>query len=92
MIDIKTYEDYNIINYIESVLEMKSMLLDRIVSKYSACKKYELNQEVKEYLHYVDDEPFYISPVFNDVKTNAGASTLNPISIKLIKGRCNRQE
>lgn len=78
MIDIKTYEDYNIINYIESVLEMKSMLLDRIVSKYSACKKYELNQEVKEYLHYVDDEPFYISPVFNDVKTNAGASTLNP--------------
>ena len=78
MIDIKLYKDYNIIKYIESVLEMKSMLLDGIVSKYGTCKKYELNQEVKEYLYYVDDEPFYISPVFNDVKTNAEVSTLNP--------------
>ena len=78
MIDIKLYKDYNIIKYIESVLEMKSMLLDGIVSEYDICKKYELNQEVKEYLYYVDDEPFYISPAFNDVKTNAEVSTLNP--------------
>ena len=54
------------------------MLLDGIVSEYDICKKYELNQEVKEYLYYVDDEPFYISPAFNDVKTNAEVSTLNP--------------
>lgn len=78
MIDIKLYKDYNIIKYIESVLEMKSMMLDSIVSKYGTCKKYELNQVVKEYLYYVDDEPFYISPAFNDVKTNMEASTLNP--------------
>ena len=78
MIDIKLHKDYNTIKYIESVLEMKSMLLDGIVSKYNICKKYELNQEVKEYLYYVNDEPFYISPAFNDVKTNAEVSTLNP--------------
>ena len=54
------------------------MLLDGIVSEYDICKKYELNQEVKEYLYYVDDEPFYISPAFNNVKTNAEVSTLNP--------------
>lgn len=54
------------------------MLLESIVSKHGICKKYELSQEVKEYLYYVDDEPFYISPAFNDVKTNIEVSTLNP--------------
>ncbi len=78
VIDIKLYKDYNIVKYIESVQEMKSMVLDGIVSKYDICSKYELNQDVKDYLYYVEDEPFYISPVFNDVKTNAEASTLNP--------------
>lgn len=78
VIDINKYNVYNISKYINSVLEMKFMLLNGIIAKYHPCKKYDLNAEVSEYLHYVGEEPFYISPAFNDVKTNSHVSTLNP--------------
>ncbi len=75
---MKSYNDYNILKYLESVMEMKLMMLDGILSKYSKCKKYNLSPDVIEYLQYVSDEPFYISPSFADVKTDNRVSTLNP--------------
>ncbi len=54
------------------------MYLDSILQPYRKCKKYDLREEVGDFLAYITDEPFYIPPSFNDVKTNIKMSTLNP--------------
>lgn len=54
------------------------MVLDSILNRYAPCKKYELQQEVCEYLSYIDKEPFYVSPSFISIKTDAAESTMNP--------------
>lgn len=54
------------------------MTIESIINKYHKCKKYELNEEVAEYMQYIEKEPFYISPSFRDIKTQSATSTLNP--------------
>ena len=54
------------------------MVLEAIMTRYNPCVKYELQTEVLEYLSYVEKEPFYVSPVFESVKTDVAESTLNP--------------
>lgn len=54
------------------------MVLEGILNPYKKCKRYVLNDEVSEYIRYVDEEPFYISPSFGDVKTDARVSTIQP--------------
>lgn len=73
-----TNNNYNIINYIQSIQEMKLVLINSIISNYKPCKKYEINSEVSDYLYYIEDEPFYISPSFSDVKTDKRISSANP--------------
>ncbi|MGN0710511.1 MAG: hypothetical protein ACI4LO_02030 [Anaerovoracaceae bacterium] len=54
------------------------MIFESIFSTYDKCNKYQLQDEVKEYLHYVEDEPFYISPNFERIKLDTKMSTLKP--------------
>lgn len=70
--------DYNIKDYVDSIIGGEQMNLDKILDPYKKCKKYSLNSSVSEYLRYIDEEPFYISPFFSDVKTNIKMSTLKP--------------
>ena len=70
--------EYNMKKYIDSILEVKQMNLDAVLSGYAKCKKYVLNSDVAEYIHYVDEKPFYIPPSISDVKTNNKSSSLNP--------------
>ena len=72
------YIDYNIKDYVDSIFEVRKMVLDGILNPYRKCKKYNLSETVAEYLKYVGDEPFYIPPSFSDVKTNIKQSTLKP--------------
>lgn len=53
------------------------MQLDNILAKYTKGKKYMLKEDVKDYFHYIEDEPFYITPSFEDIKNNK-ISALNP--------------
>lgn len=69
---------YNTINYLKSIVGVEIMTIDGILSNYSPCKKYGLSSSVSEYMEYVEDETFYISPSFNNVKTDRKVSTLNP--------------
>lgn len=78
MIDIRMYNRYNVIKYIESIVEVRSLLLDGIVSNYHRCNDYEISPDVTDYLYYVNEEPFYVSPTFSDVRTNSAAPTLHP--------------
>lgn len=75
---MNSYYDYNVKEYVDSIIEVKKMVLDGIINPYHRCKKYDLNKNVNEYLQYVDEEPFYIPPSFSDVKTNIKQSTLKP--------------
>ena len=67
--------DYNIKDYIDSITEVKPMVLDNILKPYKQCKKYVLSNDVSEYLRYIDEEPFYIPPSFSDVKVDIKLST-----------------
>lgn len=69
---------YNVISYINSIVGVEPMTIDGILTDYTSCKKYALNDSVSAYMEYVDREPFYISPSFNNVKTDNKISTLNP--------------
>ena len=60
------------------MIEVKEVIIDRILDSYSKCKKYTLNEEVSEYMHYIEEEPFYIPPDFSDIKTDCRISSLNP--------------
>lgn len=59
-------------------MEVTPVTIDGILSNYKTCQKYLLNNAVSEYMEYIEDEPFYISPSFSGVKTNPKISTLNP--------------
>lgn len=54
------------------------MVLEGIMNGYRQSKKYDINRVVRDYLYYVEKEPFYIAPQFTMVKTNVKASSLNP--------------
>lgn len=54
------------------------MLLDSIVSNYHRCNDYAMNPDVEDYLYYVNDKPFYVSPTFSDIRTNTAAPVLHP--------------
>ena len=62
--------DYNIIKYVDSIVGGCQMVLEGILSSYSICKRYSLNDSVSDYISYIDNEPFYIPPSFSDVKTD----------------------
>ncbi len=70
--------EYNIKKYINSISEIKNMHLNAIIGTYSTCKRYELDNDVSEYIQYIDKKPFYVPPSFNDVKTNIKTSSLKP--------------
>ena len=72
------YMDYNIRDYVNSITEVKKMVLDGILNPYKKCKRYALSGDVSEYLRYIDEEPFYIPPSFSDVKTDLKLSTRAP--------------
>lgn len=54
------------------------MTLDTILQSLGACKRYTISSDVSNYLTYIDDEVFYVSPSFEQVKTDNKISTLNP--------------
>lgn len=75
---MKLFADYNIKEYVDSITEVKIMVLEGILNPYKKCKKYTLSSDVSEYLRYIEDEPFYIPPSFSDVKTDSKLSTRQP--------------
>jgi len=75
---MKFFVDYNVKDYVNSITEVKPMVLDNILSSYKKCKKYTLSDDVSDYLRYIETEPFYIPPSFSDVKTNIKMSTRAP--------------
>lgn len=77
-IDMAPVFNYNVTSYLKSIVEMVSVTVEGILSDYKSCKKYSLSNNVSEYMEYIEDEPFYISPAFSSVKTNRKLSTLNP--------------
>lgn len=77
------FVDYNINNYVDSIVEVRQMVLDAILNPYKKCKKYSLSNGVSEYLRYIEEKPFYVPPLFRDIKTNKKMSTLNPKFILL---------
>ena len=70
--------DYNVKKYIDAIFEVSKMMLDAILGQYKKCKKYKLMDSVSDYLRYIEEKPFYISPSFSDVKTDMKVSTLRP--------------
>ena len=71
-------EYYNVTKYIKSILEMNFVLIDDIVTNFKSCKKYTINDSVKEYMYYVDKEPLYISPSFRNIKVKEEKNSANP--------------
>lgn len=72
------YNDYNINKYEKSVIEVEKVTIDAVLKLYSKCKRYTLNDNVSEYLQYIDEKPFYISPSFCDIKTDLRISAWEP--------------
>lgn len=54
------------------------MTIESILHRYHKCKKYILNDDVSDYMHYIDKKPFYVSPSFHDIRTHSEISTLKP--------------
>lgn len=71
-------KDYNTKKYVDSIVEVKHMDLSLILNRFRKCKKYSLSADVSEYLSYIEEKPFYISPDFSDVKTDKKLSTYSP--------------
>ena len=69
---------YNVFKYIKRIKGVGHMTIEGILGSFTICKKYEINKEAAEYMEYIEEEPFYIPPTFNDVKTDTRISTLNP--------------
>ena len=69
---------YNVIKYLKSIKEITQMNFESIFGKYQKCKEYNIDNSVKEYLDYITEEPFYVSPSFSDIKTDIRGSTLHP--------------
>lgn len=75
---MKCCVDYNIIGYLKSIIEVKDMTIDSVLNFCQVCKKYEIDEGVSDYLYYVDNKPFYISPSFKDIKIDVKNPSLNP--------------
>ena len=78
---MKKILDYNVIKYINSISGVIDMTLDGILNSYISYKKgekYSLQESVSEDLGYINEEPFFVAPAFNEVKTNVKTSTLHP--------------
>lgn len=69
---------YNMYDYIMEIREGIHMILDGIIAQFTPNKSFNINKSVNEYLYYVKDEPFYISPQFENVKIDRQLSSLNP--------------
>lgn len=69
---------YNIKKYIEKCNEVKEMLIDGILNGYQKCTRYTLGNAVSEYMGYIENEPFFVSPTLNSVKVDGKVSTLKP--------------
>lgn len=54
------------------------MILDGIIAQFAPNKSFNINESVNDYLYYVKEEPFYISPQFENVKIDRQLSTLKP--------------
>ena len=69
---------YNTIKFVHFCREVKAMQIDGILNGYQKCSRYELGSAVSEYITYIDNEPFFVSPKLTAVKTNNKVSTVNP--------------
>lgn len=69
---------YNVVKYLKMIKEIKTMNFESIFSNYQKCNVYKIKSSVNEYLNYIAEEPFYVSPSFCDIKTDERISTLNP--------------
>ena len=69
---------YNVVKYIDSYRGRKHMTIDGILMGYARCEQYSLNSTVSDYMEYIEEEPFYIPPTLQEIKTQVKASTLNP--------------
>lgn len=69
---------YNVQEYIKKCKEVSAMKIDGILNGYQKCSRYELGPAVAEYISYIDNEPFFVSPNLTAVKTDNRVSTVNP--------------
>lgn len=69
---------YNENSFLYSWKEDVKVTLDTILQSLGTCKRYTISSDVSNYLTYIDDEVFYVSPSFEQVKTDNKISTLNP--------------
>ena len=75
---MKKYLEYNVKKYVKSIKEVKKMVLEAVLNTYKYCKKYTLSPDVSDYIHYVEEEPFYIQPSISDIRTSVKSPSLNP--------------
>lgn len=60
------------------------MLLENILKEYSDFEtnnsyiRYPISEKVESYIKHIDVEPFYVSPMFTDIKINKSTSTQAP--------------
>lgn len=71
---------YNVTEYLEKILEMINMELSSIIGSKSISRseKFQLQKNTHSSIHYIEEQPFYISPSFLSIKTDIKISTLNP--------------
>lgn len=69
---------YNTIKHLKTYKGVKTMQIDAVLNGYKKCEKYDLGDTVSEYIMYIDEEPFFVSPTLTAVTTNNRVSTLNP--------------
>ena len=75
---MKKYLEYNVKKYIKSIKEVKKMVLEAVLNSYRYCKEYTLSSDVSDYIHYIEQAPFYIQPSISDIRTSVKSPSLNP--------------
>lgn len=69
---------YNTKKSMKYCKEVKRVLIDSVLNGYQKCVRYDIKSAVSEYISYIDEEPFFVSPTLNSVKADDRVSTLNP--------------
>lgn len=69
---------YSVYNYITEMRREIHMTLEGIVAGFAENRSFCINEAVSNYLYYVREKPFYISPQFENVKIKNQLSTLRP--------------
>lgn len=72
---------YNEIEYINSIKELKDVTFESTISNVfsnNASIRYDLSEKVAKYMRYINKEPFYVKPNFQDVKVDNRISTVDP--------------